>query len=163
MALPDPLARDALSARPAHPWGWGGICLWRAIAAGLLVCMVLAACATLLFIRATIRTQILAALEDRDGNTALILVTAPYGNLRTRPLTDLHVLAGDKALELWALPAGGSPRSLGLLAPGGGLLKIEPGSLDGVPAVAVSLEPPGGSPNGRPSGPVILLGRTQQL
>jgi len=62
--------------------------------------------------------------------------------------------------QLWRIPAGGKPASLGLVpgAPG------RPVTLDrtNVPAsgetVAVSVEPAGGSPTGQPTGPVILTG-----
>ena len=65
------------------------------------------------------------------------------------------------AYELWILPAGGAaPRSLGLLPTGSGSVETElPVALRPLLAsaqgLAVSLEPPGGSPTGSPTGPVV--------
>ena len=65
--------------------------------------------------------------------------------------------------ELWLLPAGAQrPVSLGLLDPAGANRR----TLRGLPADAlrrgalleVSLEPPGGSPTGLPTGPVVSKG-----
>lgn len=67
-----------------------------------------------------------------------------------------------KAAELWLIPKDGQPHSLGLLDKRGQadiiinagerLIFAEGGIL------AVSLEPPGGSPTGQPTGPVIASG-----
>lgn len=74
-----------------------------------------------------------------------------------------HVSApAGKDLQLWALRPDG-PAGLGLVKPDGqghAELRIEqigdPGSLS---AFAVSLEPPGGSPEPGPTGPFVLVGR----
>jgi len=67
-----------------------------------------------------------------------------------------------KDLELWVLPKEGAPRSLGLIANAMGdtLIRIEPGDarLGGATALAVSLEPAGGSPTKAPTGPVLCSG-----
>lgn len=69
-------------------------------------------------------------------------------------------LGDDRVHELWALPAGGNPLSLGVLG-------VEPGRLERTltPALvaaveqsanlAISIEPAGGSPTGLPTGPVV--------
>ena len=68
-----------------------------------------------------------------------------------------------QSLELWAMPAkGGSPRSLGLVtnAMGDTMIKIagnDPRVQD-VNALAVSMEPMGGSPTGQPTGAVVCQG-----
>ena len=68
----------------------------------------------------------------------------------------------DRALQLWAKaddPKG--PISLGVVPadrsfrlPAGEVPRLEPGQL-----FAISLEPAGGSPLGRPTGPVLFAGR----
>jgi hypothetical protein len=59
------------------------------------------------------------------------------------------------------------PRSLGLIQPGQPIrLTIPPdlaGRLTPDAALAVSLEPPGGSPTGQPTGPVIASGKLTSL
>lgn len=63
--------------------------------------------------------------------------------------------------ELWALPAGGTPVSLGLLPEGGQLIRdltaAQTEALRRSPKVAVSLEPRGGSRTGAPTGPVLYV------
>ena len=76
-------------------------------------------------------------------------------------------LAADRALQLWALPEGRDPQSLGLIAASGigrVALPVPAGvAFQSVPALAVSLEPAGGSPTGKPTGPVLYSGGVQRL
>ena len=66
-----------------------------------------------------------------------------------------------KSYELWALPRGGNPVSLGLLPADGTLTRPlsdrQRGALLASDKVAVSVEPERGSPTGSPTGPVILV------
>lgn len=64
----------------------------------------------------------------------------------------------DRVLELWAIGAAGVPVSLGLLTASdevaiSTVLQLQPGM-----TLAVSLEPPGGSTTGVPTGPVMSAG-----
>lgn len=67
-----------------------------------------------------------------------------------------------RELELWAVPAEGQPRSLGLVANTAGewVLKIrmDDPRMQGVKAFALSSEPQGGSPTKQPTGPVLCQG-----
>ena len=65
------------------------------------------------------------------------------------------------ALELWAVPTDGTgPRSLGVLPTGAGATVALRGKvLAGVDTLAVSVEPPGGSPTGKPTGPIVYAGK----
>ena len=72
-----------------------------------------------------------------------------------------------KAFELWALPDGQNPRSLGVI-PSGGVVRFPlpapaDQSLGAVPALAVSVEPSGGSPTGAPTGPVLYTGKVERM
>jgi anti-sigma-K factor RskA len=70
-----------------------------------------------------------------------------------------HELEPGKALELWALPEGGNPVSLGLLPTSGEQRRVltpaQRAALAAAKQLAVSLEPTGGSPTGLPTGPVL--------
>ena len=70
-------------------------------------------------------------------------------------------------MELWLIPEGEKPHSLGLIDPDKPVTISVPENL--LPKVnqsavlAVSLEPPGGSPTGQPTGPVIANGKLAAL
>jgi anti-sigma-K factor RskA len=64
-------------------------------------------------------------------------------------------------LQLWALPQGATaPTSLGLIPPEG-RVTVTPSAISPEPGmlIEISLEPPGGSPTGRPTGPILFIGR----
>lgn len=81
-------------------------------------------------------------------------------SLVLRPL-DLPAISTARALELWAVPAQGAPKSLGLVSPDKGATIQRAGLLQDTAAFAVSLEPAGGSPTGAPTGPILSLGKVQ--
>jgi anti-sigma-K factor RskA len=69
--------------------------------------------------------------------------------------------AAGKSYELWALPRGGAPVSLGLLPVAGSsqraLSERQRTALLAADKVAVSVEPAGGSPTGSPTGPIVIV------
>jgi len=71
-------------------------------------------------------------------------------------------LATGRAPELWLIPKGAKPIPLGMISAGRPVTLILAPTLQdrvGPTAVlAVSVEPPGGSPTGQPTGPVIATG-----
>lgn len=76
----------------------------------------------------------------------------------TRPITNVRLQA-DRSLELWSLPPSGAPRSLGLIAADKATVVQRGKVLDGTDAFAVTLEAAGGSPDGKPHGPVLYVGK----
>lgn len=77
-----------------------------------------------------------------------------------RPLNDLSLSPG-RVLELWAVPAQGAPRSLGLVQAAGDTRVLRTQLLRDTAAFAVSVEPDGGSPTGAPTGPIVSVGKLQ--
>jgi anti-sigma-K factor RskA len=67
----------------------------------------------------------------------------------------------DRDFELWALPAGGKPVSLGLLPTAGtakrNLTAVQQQALANASQVAVTVEPLGGSPTGQPTSTPIYV------
>lgn len=106
-----------------------------------------------------------ATLLSADAQPAL-KVEAFEHYLQVEPLT-LAAVAPGRSLELWAIPADGRPISLGVIPPGGeGKVELNEAqrALIGKPlALAVSLEPKGGSPTGQPTGPVLYQGALAAL
>ena len=80
--------------------------------------------------------------------------------MHERPI-DAPPLTAQQALELWAVPAQGAPRSLGLVRADGATTLLRAHLLDNTAAFAVSVEPAGGSPPGAPTGPIVSLGPLQ--
>jgi len=105
----------------------------------------------------------LAVLSDPKTNKPLLLVSAGRHSdqMQVRTL-DPSIRVSGKDLELWALPAGKAPRSLGVLGDAErAMVKLASAadqSLADVPTLAISLEPKGGSPTGRATGPVLAVG-----
>jgi anti-sigma-K factor RskA len=80
-------------------------------------------------------------------------------------IVTLATLASNPAqvYELWALPRDGKPPvSLGLLPRQGDIARqlndTQSAALLAAGKLAVSIEPPGGSPTGAPTGPVVMVG-----
>jgi anti-sigma-K factor RskA len=87
-------------------------------------------------------------------------VTADGRALVLKPLNELSLTPG-RALELWAVPPQGAPRSLGLVRSAGATTLLRAQLLRDTAAFAVSVEPEGGSPTGAPTGPIVSLGKLQ--
>jgi anti-sigma-K factor RskA len=85
-------------------------------------------------------------------------VTADGRALVLRPINDLALTPG-RALELWAVPAQGAPRSLGLVRESGATTVLRTQLLRDTAAFAVSVEPAGGSTTGAPTGPIVSVGK----
>lgn len=85
-------------------------------------------------------------------------VSADGRALVLKPLQPLTLSAG-RALELWAVPPAGAPRSLGLVDAAGATTLVRTQLLRDTAAFAVSVEPSGGSTTGAPTGPIVSLGK----
>jgi anti-sigma-K factor RskA len=90
------------------------------------------------------------ATMDIDRSELLVVPASPTA------------VASDRNTELWLIPAGGAPISVGVFPPGDPKrFHLDKDLLDRLgptAALAVSLEPVGGSPTGQPTGPVIAKG-----
>ena len=162
LAGSDESARTGLSAA----W-WASLSLWRGLA---LAGFALAFALGVLLLAPTAERpaeSVVVVLAGPDAKPALV-ATAERGS---RYLTVKAVAAVDvppgRALELWMLPDGRAPVSMGLV-PASGVerltLRAPAGVvLQDIPALAVSVEPPGGSPTGAPTGPVIYTGRVERF
>lgn len=108
--------------------------------------------------------QYIAVLSDDQSAPTMLVTFDPKHSTLTLKRVGQFNEGPEKSLQLWALPAGGQPRSLGVL---GGTpvirLAAAEGQLHQTPALAVSLEPRGGVPGeGGPTGPVLWKGALLQ-
>ena len=141
---------------------WQGTGFWRGATA---VAAVVAAVAIGLSLRLAQQLRdapvanAVAVLQDAQAQAA-VLVTwdARTGTLSLKRL-DATPLNTEQALQLWALPPGGHPQSLGVIGHQRAVRLTVAQPLRQVPALAISVEPRGGSPNPEgPTGPVVFKG-----
>jgi anti-sigma-K factor RskA len=160
------LSGDADSTRSAAaPW-WSSLSLWRGLAlAGFALAFALGA---LLLAPTAERPfeSVVVVLAGPDATPALVATAERGSRYLTVKAVGAEVPPG-RALELWMLPDGRPPVSMGLVPASGieRLLLREPAgvALQNIPALAVSVEPPGGSPTGAPTGPVVYTGRVERI
>lgn len=163
---------DALQTRlEVHPSGARdagrrmSFSVWRALGwmAGGAAAALVAVTLLLPSLRDTTPAAYVAVLSDAKTNRAVLVATAGQADkvLRVNTL-DPSIQVSGRSLELWALPRDGKPKSLGVIgAANRAELRLDAPadkSLGNVPALAISLEPQGGSPTGQPTGPVLYSG-----
>jgi anti-sigma-K factor RskA len=115
-------------------------------------------------LRARADIRYVSVLEDERQQASFLLTFDPARNTLTLKRVAQVEEGPDRSLQLWALPPGGAPRSLGVLEPGQ-VVRLNAGEqqLREVPALAISLEPKGGAPAGSgPTGPVLFKGALLQ-
>jgi anti-sigma-K factor RskA len=104
--------------------------------------------------------QYVAVLADDQSAASMLVTFDPKNkNLTLKRVGSYHE-ASDRSLQLWALPQGGKPQSLGVLG-GTPVIKLTAAetAIRQVPTLAISLEPKGGVPSERgPTGPVLFKG-----
>ncbi len=109
---------------------------------------------------ATPQIEYVAVLADGQSAASVLVTFDANSKKLTLQRVGSYQEAGDKSLQLWALPPAGGPRSLGVLGQDK-LLRLTAGESDirEVPTLAISLEPKGGVPSaGGPTGPVLFTG-----
>ena len=158
------IAAQLSGAQRQRPRFWQSLMFWRGC--GIVSSLAAACLAVLLYLNVASQQAELVASIEGDGQRIFVavidvkraviaVVPAAYRSDPTR------------VPELWLIPSGGKPLSLGVL-PADGLaqIAIPPAFADQTrrdAIVAVSLEPPGGSPTGQPTGPVIGSGKLTNL
>lgn len=169
---PSPAVWSAIEQRlwpaaAAAPW-WQRLSLWRA--ATSLVTVAAVALAVAVATPPPAQAPVVVVLQSTGGDPAVAgsVVASFSADGRAavaRTLTPVS-LQQDRVLELWWAPEKGAPTSLGLIKADGMTVLSRgqlPGGLkgSGIDHMAVSVEPPGGSPTGKPTGPVVFYGKLQ--
>jgi len=111
-----------------------------------------------------------ASLVSQTGAPVPLFVAAYDPTRKALIVTSLVTPGNDPAHvhELWVIPADGKPRPLGILQPGKTVAMPMPDkllpSLAAGSALAVSVEPPGGSPKvDAPTGPIAAVGKLAKI
>ncbi len=147
---------------------WNSIGFWRGSAlASTMAAAILAA----LLVFAPPRETMVVIMSDDRARPAITVSWQPQqiGEKRLRVrLIEHPTRAPDTAWELWMVPpGGGNPVSLGLLNTREAQTVVVPPQLqdaiNSALALALSVEPKGGSPTGLPTGPVIYQGPRIEL
>ncbi|MDK6076016.1 anti-sigma factor [Massilia varians] len=159
------LARQG-GARPGQrPGWWDRLNLWRALATAGFAAAVAMAVATLQPPGPATPRYMVVLAAPQDMAPGWVLQSSDEGSLRLVPLRPTEVPPA-RALQLWTKADGWTgPVSLGLVEPGkavevplGKLPPLQPNQL-----FEITLEPPSGSPIGRPTGPILFIGRAVRM
>lgn len=152
-----PVARDG--------W-WNSLALWRgfafgaaAVAVACIVALTIMPRSSFVPAAAPTTAYMASAITQNDGQVgwtaAMDLQHARMVVVPAKPQT----IPTGRAPELWLIPAGQKPIAVGMIAASGATSITLPAALIAklgpTATLAVSIEPPGGSPTGQPTGPVI--------
>ena len=157
--------RDTIS-RPMlrAPW-WQSLRLWQGLVAATLVVAV-GLGVQLARIPDASETRYVAMLQTPEQNIGWVVELADANTVRLRPVGALPERPAGRAWQFWTKPMGAStPTSLGLV-PANGVIEVP---RDQLPALEnqqlfeVTLEPENGSPTGKPTGPILAVGRMVAL
>ena len=149
----------------AQPGWWGQLAFWRAFSGVATLAAV--SLAVLLLSPPPSQPPIVVVLSAAGGvapeggvipASFVASISADGRAMVTRPISNVSLQA-DRSLELSAVPPQGAPRSLGLISAQGATVVKRGKVLDNTAALAVSLEPTGGSPTGAPTGPILYVGK----
>jgi anti-sigma-K factor RskA len=146
---------------------WGRVAFWRVFALASFAGLIALGIAQYKGTPAQGGEGIVVVMAGPDAKPVFV-AASPRGDrvMRVKAVAAVAIPA-DKSLELWMLPGQGDPISLGLVdATGTATLTLRAPAgtlLAGMTALALSLEPAGGSPTGKPTGPVLYTGTIQQI
>ena len=134
--------------------------IWRtaALTSGAIAASVLILAGGL-YLRQPPTGETYVAAINRGGDAPALIVRVDLGSGRVfvRPVAAESPTG--KSLELWMIGAGAAPRSMGVLGADDDRRTVPPGVRVENAIFAVTAEPPGGSPTGAPTGPVVYSGK----
>lgn len=143
---------------------WESLTFWRSFA---LASALAAAClGGLIYLGAADRqAPLFATIEGGGSRVFVATIDSKRGTVAVVPAS--YSADATREPELWLIPADGKPRPIGMLrADRAVTIAIPPEFVAQTVSnavLAVSLEPPGGSPTGQPTGPVIGTGKLTSL
>jgi anti-sigma-K factor RskA len=143
---------------------WQSLVFWRSF--GMVSALAAACLAVLLYLSMGSQQAALVASIEGEGQRIFVAsVDVKHATVTVMPVA--YRPDPTRVPELWLIPSGAKPLPLGVLtADRTAQIAIPPALAaqarrDAI--LAVSLEPPGGSPTGQPTGPVIGSGKLTNL
>ena len=154
----------ALPSEPQQRAGfWQSLVFWRSF--GMVSALAAACLAVLLYLSGSQRAALVASIDAEGQHIFVAAVDVRRATVMVMPVA--YRPDPVRVPELWLIPSGGKPLPLGVLtADRATQIAIPPAFADQASrdaVLAVSLEPPGGSPTGQPTGPVIGSGKLTNL
>jgi anti-sigma-K factor RskA len=176
--LQDPPARATLQAdRPAaNDAVWSSVRFWQAVSGGALAAAVVLGVMLVSPLGERGLTggqqvaqvpRYLAVLQSPDNAaTGWVVETVGSDAIRLVQVGEGAVIPAGKTMQFWTKPEGAKgPTSLGLVKPGQVVtvpIRQLPGLADRT-LFELTLEPAGGSPYNKPSGPILFVGKAVRL
>ena len=166
---PPPRVWEAIAAAlpaPAAPRAslWQSLAFWRVIA---LASTLAAACLAVVVYLGVFNAPAPLTATIEGGGARRFVATVDLKRATVAVVPASFSADATRVPELWLIPPGGKPLAVGLLrADRAVVIAIPPALLartESGATLAVSLEPPGGSPTGAPTGPVIGAGKLTRL
>ncbi|MGE0210232.1 MAG: anti-sigma factor [Parvibaculaceae bacterium] len=160
------LFADMASEASERPGFWSSLGLWRGLSAAFLGVAAGSFAFALFLAEPRTPGPLVASLQATDaGPSYLARMDPATGRLLIRAVqadTDQN-----RVPELWLIPGDGVARSLGVIGREGPSEVVIPDNyrqfIGAGATLAISLEPPGGSPTGQATGPVIAVGKVGEL
>lgn len=159
--------RQPSAAALRTPW-WQRLGWWQGLSGlALAACLLLSVTLVQRGAVAPAEARYVAVLQSPQDQSAGWVVEVQAGkSLRLRPVSDTGVVPAGRSLQFWTKMKGAAgPTSLGLVR-AGQAVEMPVSRLPGVgeqQLFEITLEPENGSPIGRPTGPILYLGRTIPL
>jgi anti-sigma-K factor RskA len=162
-------ARIALPAAPARDLAARASAGWRRLFGAGLAGAAVAGLAVFLAVRppAPVPAQErYVAVMQADQAAPAWVVQAERGGAISVAAINRPAIPEGRVMQVWGLaPGDPGPTSLGFVPTDGTRFTVDASRrppVDGM-LVEISLEPPGGSPIGRPTGPVLFIGRLERV
>ena len=140
-----------------RPRLWDSVTVWRS--ATVFATAAAASLAVYLAVSSQAEgPRFLAVLRDPRQNQPAFVATVQRDSLVLRA-TGGETAPRGRSFELWAIaPGAKQPQPLGIIPVSGRFVSAAPNAISAGGMLAISVEPPGGSPTGQPTGPVVFAG-----
>lgn len=161
------LRRQSATAQSSWSAWWNDVRFWRGLAASSFAAA--AVLVAVMIMRPTAPLSgpnfMVVLVEPQERTPGWIVQASADKQLTLTPLRPVSV-PGQKSLQFWTKGEGwDKPVSLGLVEPG----KTVKLALDKLPPLQanqlfeITLEPENGSPTGRPTGPILFIGKAAKM